>query len=103
MTSIELQDHLNVYSMFSFRNGNKEPGILIAKFDLESSSVMHYFISQVNMQAYKNAFEKYDKEGCRRLSVFIHPEDVLSIRSVSLADYKIIMQLLEERRSMLPY
>lgn len=103
MTSIELQDHLHVYSMFSFTNGKKEPGILINKYDLESSSVMHYFIPQVNMQAYKNAFEKYDKEACKRLSIAVKPEEILNIRSVSLEDYRIIMQLLEERKSMLPY
>jgi hypothetical protein len=53
------------------------------------------------MHAYKAAFEKYDCETCNRLSKRIYIDDVLSIRQVSLADYKIIMQLLNERQQQL--
>jgi hypothetical protein len=103
MTSFELQDYIHVYSMISFRDGKKEPGILINKYNLESATVQHFFIPQVNMQAYKNAFDRYDKETCYRLSIPVQVEDVLSVRPVSLADYKVIMQLLDERRQMLSY
>jgi hypothetical protein len=103
MTSIELQDYIHVYSMISFRDGKKEPGILINKYNLETATVQHFFIPQDNMQAYKNAFDRYDKETCRRLSIPVQVEDILSIRPVSLADYKVIMQLLDERRQMLSY
>lgn len=103
MTSIELQDFIHVYSMFSFRDGRKEPGILINKYNIESGMVDFYFIPQFNMQAYKNAFERYDKDTCYRLSIPVRHDDILNIRPVSLVDYKIIMQLLDERRQMLSY
>lgn len=101
MTAIEIQDFIHVYSMFSFRNGTKEPGIIINKYNLILSEIEYYFIPQLHMQAYKTAFEKYDKETCARLSVKTNLEDILNIRPVSLSDYKIIMQLLEERNQRL--
>ncbi len=103
MTNLEIQDYINVYSMFSFRDGRKEPGNLISKYNLEEACVQYYFIAQENLQAYKNAFERYDKEACSRLSVVVNTDDILSIRPVSLADYKIIMQLLDERRKLLSF
>ncbi|MFN8143408.1 MAG: hypothetical protein U0073_03215 [Bacteroidia bacterium] len=101
MTAIEIQDFIHVYSMFSFRNGAKEPGIIINKYNLTLSEIEYYFIPQLHMQAYKTAFEKYEKETCARLSKQINIDDILNIRPVSLNDYKIIMQLLEERNQRL--
>lgn len=101
MTSIEIQDHLNVYSIFSFRDGRKEPGLLINRYNLQLSQVEYYFIRQENMQAYKSAFERYDRDTCARLIEKLEPADVASIRPVSLSDYKIIMQLLHERQELM--
>jgi hypothetical protein len=101
MTTHELQDYIHVYSMFSFRDGRKEAGICINKYNITLAQIEYYFISQIHMQAYKSAFDKYDKETCSRLSVLIKPEDLISIRPVSLSDYKVIMQLLHERNQLL--
>lgn len=103
MTTLELQDYINVYSMFSFRDGRKEPGNLIAKYNLEEACVQYFFIAQENLQAYKNAFERYDKESCSRLCSVVNTENILSVRPVSLSDYKIIMQLLDERRKLFSF
>ena len=97
MSASELLDFFHVYSMFSFRNGRREPGILINKYNPVTTSIEYLFVAQVYMQAYKKAFDQYDKETCARLSEKIEAEEVLSIRPVSLSDYKIIMQLLEEK------
>ena len=101
MTAIELQDHLHVYSMFSFRDGRNVPGIVVNKYNLYSMQVEYYFIAHADMQNYKSAFENYDKETCVRLSKKLDVEDLLRIRPVSLADYKIIMQLMDEKEQML--
>jgi ABC-type phosphate/phosphonate transport system substrate-binding protein len=55
------------------------------------------------MQAFKNAFYIFDKETCKNLSVLISPEDLVSIRPVSLSDYKTIMELLEERKQLINF
>jgi len=101
MTAIEIQDFIHIYSMFSFRNGSKEPGIVINKYNLALSEVEYFFIPQLHMQAYKTAFEKYDKETCARLCTKLNIAEIINIRPVSLSDYKIIMQLLEERNQRL--
>jgi hypothetical protein len=103
MTTLELQDYIHVYSMFSFRDGKKEPGICINKYNLSEARIEYFFIPQVYMQAYKAAFDRYDKETCNSLCMPIIPEDLISIRPVSLSDYKIIMQLLDERNQLLNY
>ena len=96
MTATEIQDYIHLYSMFSFRDGQREPGIIINKYNISTSEVEYYFIPQEQMQAYKNAFEKYDRDTCSILSRKINTQDVVSIRPVSLSDYKIILQLLKE-------
>lgn len=101
MTTIELQDYMHVYSMFSFSDGRKESGILINKYNLQTSCVQYYFIPQEGMQAYKNAFEKYDKDTCNQIAIPVQHDNILSIRAVTLSDYKIIMELLDERRQLL--
>jgi len=101
MTSIEIQDYIHVYSMFSFRDGRKMAGIVVNKYNVATTQVDYYFISQENMHGYKSAFEKYDPETCGRLSTKISVEDIQNIRPVSLADYKIIMQLMDERQKIL--
>lgn len=103
MTTLELQDYIHVYSMFSFHDGRKEPGICINKYNLTTAQIEYYFIPQINMQAYKTAFERYDKETCIRLSTLLKPEDLVCVRAVSLRDYKVIMQLLHERNQLLNY
>ena len=103
MTILELQDYIHVYSMFTFRDGKKEPGICINKYNIAAGHIEYYFIPQINMQAYKTAFDRYDKETCRKLSVLLKPEDLVNIRPVSLDDYKIIMQLLQERNQLINY
>ena len=103
MTSHDLQDYIHVYSMFSFRNGRKEAGIVINKYNITLGKVEYYFIPQIHMQAYKNAFEKYDKESCNRLSLQINPEELINIRPVSLSDYKVIMTLLNERNQRIGF
>jgi hypothetical protein len=100
MTTSALQEHLHVYSMFSFRDGQKEAGICINKYNLTTSCIEFYFVGHHNLQAYKTAFEKHDREACRMLSKQINPENVLNVNPVSLVDYKIIMQLLDERNSL---
>lgn len=101
MTSIEIQDYIHLYSMFTFRNGNKISGVVVNKFDSETSRTEFYFIEHHNMQAYKNAFEKYDRETCNRLSQRINVDDLKSIKPVTLEDYKIIMELMNERQEIL--
>lgn len=101
MSTIDIQENSNVYSMFSFRDGRREPGMMINKYNLESGQIEHYFIHQLHMQAYKSAFEKYDRETCSQLSEKINSEDIISIRPVSLHDYKLIMELLHERNQLL--
>ena len=103
MTTQELQDSIHVYSMFSFRDGRKEPGICINKYNLTLGQVEYYFVPQDNMHAYKVAFEKYDKDTCTRLIYPLNPETVVSVRPVSLSDYKVIMQLLQERNQLMNY
>ena len=101
MTSIELQDFLHIYSMFSFRDGSKVPGILVNKYNVTTTQVEYYFIAHADMHAYKTAFERYDSETCNLLSRQINIDDLQNIRPVSLADYKIIMQLIEERQQLI--
>lgn len=103
MTPAELQDYIHVYSMFSFRDGRKEPGICVNKYNLSTTTIEYYFIPQINMHSYKSAFEKYDKEKCKELCELINPEDLLNVRPVSLSDYKVIMQLLHERNQLMNY
>ena len=101
MSTLEIQDHLHVYSMFSFKDGRKEPGILINKYNMIKAEVEYFFIHQVKMQAYKTAFEKYEREKCSQLVEEINTNDLISIHQVSLSDYKIIMELLNERNQQL--
>jgi hypothetical protein len=103
MTTQELQDYIHVYSMFSFRDGRKLPGICINKYNLKAGEVEYYFVPQEDMHAYKTAFDKYDKDTCMRLCSKINPNDLLNIRPVSLSDYRIIMQLLNERNQLIGY
>ncbi len=103
MTTRELQDYMHIYSMFSFQDGRKEPGICINKYNLTTALIEYFFIPQLNMQAYKTAFDRYDKETCRQLCELLNPQDLQSVRPVSLSDYKIIMQLLHERNQIKNY
>ena len=103
MTTLELQDYLHIYSMFSFRDGKQEPGICINKYNITTAQIEYYFIHQFNMQAFKAAFDRYDKEACKALCTLINSENIISIKPVSLSDYKIIMQLLHERNDLLNY
>lgn len=97
---MEIQDYVHVYSMFSFRNGNRIPGIIVNKYNPATSQVEYYFIAHEDMQAYKNAFEKYDRKTCVNLSKRINTEDIQNIQPVSLSDYKIIMQLMNEQQQV---
>jgi hypothetical protein len=97
MTAQELQSYIHIYSMFSFNDGRKEPGICINKYNIPQAKIEYYFIRQNDMQAYRNAFEKYDKETCKKLSTLIQAGDVINIRPVTLSDYKMIMEMLVER------
>ena len=101
MTSIEIQDFLHIYSMFSFRDGSKIPGIVVNKYNVSTTQVEYFFIAHHDMHAYKSAFEKYDTETCGQLSKRINTDDLQNIRPVSLADYKIIMQLMDERQQLI--
>jgi hypothetical protein len=87
--------------MFSFRDGRKEPGIVINKYNMSNSLLEFYFINQTDMNAYKTAFETYNREKCDSLSHKIKIEDIISIRPVSLSDYKMMMQLLDDRAQQL--
>ena len=98
MTTQELQNHIHVYSMFSFRDGKREPGICINKYNIPEGKLEYFFIPQNNMQLYKSAFLKFDKETCMKLSMPITCDDVINIRPVSLADYKMIMELILETK-----
>jgi hypothetical protein len=100
MTSQEIQDYIHVYSIFSFKNGRREPGICVNKFNITDAKLEYFFIHQDNMSAYKIAFDSYEKDTCRNLSIQISPDELNSIRPVSLSDYKMIMELLEERRRL---
>lgn len=97
MNTIEVQDFIHVYSMFSFRDGRKQPGIIVNKYNVAEARVEYFFITQADMAAYRHAFDNYDRESCARLSERIKVDDILNIRPVSLADYKMTMQLLNER------
>src|SRR3569832_367787 len=97
MTTFEIQDYIHVYSMFSFRDGRKLPGIIVNKYNVAKARVEYFFINQSDMGAYRQAFDNYDRESCTRLSQQVNLEDILYIRPVSLADYKMTMQLLTER------
>jgi len=97
MNTFEIQDYIHVYSMFSFRDGRKLPGIIVNKYNVAKARVEYFFINQSDMGAYRQAFDNYDRESCSRLSQQIKLEDIISIRPVSLADYKMTMQLLTER------
>ncbi len=101
MNTIEVQDFIHVYSMFSFRDGRKLPGIIVNKYNVANARVEYFFINQNDMSAYRSAFDAYDKESCARLCQLIKVEDILNIRPVSLADYKMTMQLLSERTQQL--
>lgn len=101
MTAIELQDFLHVYSMISFRDGRKEPGLLLNKYDAVLQQVRFYFIPQAEMQAYKTAFDRYDREVCNRILQPVEPTQILGVRPVSLSDYKMILQLLHDRNQEL--
>ena len=101
MNTIEVQDFIHVYSMFSFRDGRKLPGIIVNKYNVADARVEYFFINQTDMSAYRAAFDNYDRETCARLSQMVKVEDILNIRPVSLADYKMTMQLLTERTQQL--
>jgi hypothetical protein len=93
MSPTELIDHTHVYSMFSFRNGKKEPGIIVNKYNLERGSVEYFFIAHSDMHEYKKAFDRYDTETCNKLAHKIHPDEIMRIESVSLTDYMQLMQI----------
>ena len=97
MTTFEIQDYIHVYSMFSFRDGRKLPGIIVNKYNVAKARVEFFFINQSDMGAYRQAFDNYDRESCARLSQQVNLDEIISIRPVSLADYKMTMQLLTER------
>lgn len=97
MTAREIQDFIHLYSIVSFRDGSRESGILINKYNAIHAIVEFYFIGHDDMTAYKAAYENYDHEACRRLSRRVDIDDIEAIRPVSLADYRIIMELMEER------
>lgn len=101
MNTIDVQDYIHVYSMFAFRDGRKLPGIIVNKYNVAKARVEYFFISQNDMSAYREAFDGYDREACARLSQPVNVEDILSIKPVSLADYKLTMQLLTERAQQL--
>jgi hypothetical protein len=98
MTALEIQDYIHVYSVFSFRDGRKEPGICFNRYNIQEARIDYYFIPQINMHAYKNAYDRFEKENCQKLCILINPDELASIRPVSLSDYKVIMELLEERK-----
>jgi hypothetical protein len=95
MSPTDLIEHTHVYSMFSFRNGKKEPGLIVNKYNLAESRVEYYFIHHKDMNEYKHAFEKYDTATCNRLATKISSDDVVRIEAVSLADYMKLMEIAE--------
>lgn len=97
MNHSELQDFIHVYSMFSFKDGRKLPGIIVNKYNVAEARVEYFFINQSDMAAYRQAFDNYDRDACSRLCIRLNVEDIVTIRPVSLADYKMTMQLLTER------
>lgn len=100
MNSREIQDFIHLYSMVSFRDGRREAGILINRYNAIAACVEYFFVEHADMQAYKTAFENYDRDTCRRLSHLVDLEEIVNIRPVSLADYRIILQLINERNQM---
>ena len=101
MSALEIQEYLHLYSMFSFKDGRKEAGILINKYNIIKSEIEYLFVPQLNMQAYKSAFENYDRDTYSSLVEIIDADQLLSISPVTLSDYKIIMELLQERKQLL--
>lgn len=101
MSALEIQEYLHLYSMFSFKDGRKEAGILINKYNIIKGEIEYLFVPQLNMQAYKSAFENYDRDTYSSLVEIIDADQLLSISPVTLSDYKIIMELLQERKQLL--
>ena len=100
MNARDIQDFIHLYSMISFSDGRKEAGILINRYNATDACVEYFFVEHDDMQTYKTAFENYDRDTCRRLSKKVDLDDIVHIRPVSLADYRIIMQLINERNQM---
>ena len=99
MTHYDLRDAINVYSLFTFSDGRKLPGMLISRYNIKQACVDYYFVPQENLQAYKTAFEQYDREKCMDLIDPVSPSDLMSISPVSLSDFKSIMQQLNTAES----
>jgi hypothetical protein len=91
MSPADLLEHTHVYSMFSFRNGQKESGIIVNKYNLAENTVEYFFISHADMNTYKKAFEKYDTATCNTLLHKINADDILRIDAVSVGDYISLM------------
>lgn len=100
MTTQELQDHNHVYSMFSFRDGRNEPGICINRYNLVLGEIEYYFVPQENMQAYKNAFEKYDRAACAGLCSKIDPYELINVKQVMPGEYQATMHVPEINKIM---
>ena len=92
MSTAEIQDALNLYSMITFWDGRTEPGILISHYNIHRSGMEYYFVAHDNMQAYKNALDRFDRDTYRLLTETVDPRDVVSIHAVSLREFKSIMQ-----------
>lgn len=92
MSTVELQDALNLYAMITFWDGRKEPGLLISRYNIPRSATEYYFVAHDNMHHYKNALERFDRETYLEVSEPVDPQDVIAIHPVSLSEYKSIMQ-----------
>jgi hypothetical protein len=93
MSTLELQNCVHLYSMFSFGDGRIEPGIMVAKYNITELATEYYFIHHNDMSEYKQAFENSDMQICNHLSHKINTEEVISVQPVSLKDYKAFMQM----------
>jgi hypothetical protein len=103
MSPTELIEHTHVYSMFSFRDGKREPGLIVNKYNLHESKVEYYFIPHKDMNEYKKAFERYDTQTCNKLATKISADDVVRIESVSLSDYMKLMEVAEAELTNVQY
>ena len=93
MTSADIQDFINVYSMVRFSDGHREPGILMNKYNIHDACINYFFVQHNAMNDFKKAQDQSDHFICDRLSSPIDLEEIVSISPINLSDYKAILEL----------
>lgn len=81
MSTKEIHDYVHQQGIITFSDGNKNEGIIIAKYNIAASRIEYFFVPTSKLQEYKRANDSHDY---LTLNTLRQPIDITKVNNVQL-------------------